>query len=80
MKIMADNNKYTFQVAKDADKIQVRKAVEAIFHVDVTNVNILNTKPKKKRVGRFVGKTSAIKKAIVTVKEGQTINLFGEEE
>jgi large subunit ribosomal protein L23 len=78
MKLMNDNNKYTFQVAKTANKVEIAKAVEDLFKVDVTSVNTINT--KSKRVGRYEGKTQSIKKAIVTVKAGQTIDLFGEEE
>jgi large subunit ribosomal protein L23 len=80
MKLMNDNNKYTFQVAKTANKVEIAKAVEDLFKVDVTSVNTINTKSKPKRVGRYEGKTQSIKKAIVTVKAGQTIDLFGEEE
>ena len=49
-----------------------------IFGVDVEKVNIMNVKPKKKRVGRYVGKTKAVRKAIVKIKAGQDIDLFGE--
>ena len=71
MKLMAEDNKVTFEVAKGVNKIEVRQAVEALFHVDVVSVNIMNVKPKTRRVGR--------RKAIVKIKEGQTIDLFGEE-
>ena len=79
MKLMAEDNKVTFEVAKGATKVEVKLAVEALFHVDVEKVNILNVKPKPKRVGRFTGKTKAVRKAIVKLKEGQTFDLFGEE-
>lgn len=79
MKLMADDNKVTFEVAKTANKVEVRKAVEALFNVKVTNVNILNTKPKTKRVGRHTGVVSGFRKAIVTLAEGNSIDLFGEE-
>ena len=61
-------------------KIEIAKAVEAAFNVEVVKVNTMNCKPKTKRVGRYVGKTSAVHKAIVKIKEGQTIELFGSEE
>ena len=80
MKLMAEDNKVTFEVAKGVNKIEVRNAVEKAFNVKVVKVNMLNTKSKPKRVGRYVGKTSAVHKAIVKIKEGQTIELFGSEE
>lgn len=70
-----ENNVYTFKVAKSANKIQIKKAIEAAFGVTVTKVNTLNTKAKAKRVGRYAGKTKTYKKAIVTVKDGDKIEL-----
>jgi len=80
MKMMAEDNKVTFEVAKGANKVLVRQAVEALFKVDVEKVNMQNTKPKTKRVGRYTGKTHAVHKAIVKLAEGSTIDLFGEAE
>ena len=80
MKLMADQNKVTFQVAKDANKVEIAKAVEALFNVKVTNVNTVNTPEKKKRVGRHTGVVNGIKKAIVTLAEGSSIDLFGDEQ
>ena len=57
------------------NKIQIKQAVEAVFNVKVESVNTINVKPKKKRVGRYVGKTSQVKKAIVKLKEGSSIEL-----
>ncbi|MGV3244583.1 50S ribosomal protein L23 [Staphylococcus sp. 11261D007BR] len=68
-------DKYTFDVDVRANKTEVKKAVEAIFEVKVANVNIINYKPKKKRMGRYQGYTNKRRKAIVTLKEGQ-IDLF----
>ena len=79
MKYMDADNKVTFAVAKGANKVLVAQAVESIFGVDVEKVNIVNVKPKTKRMGRYVGKTKAIRKAYVKIKAGQDINLFGEE-
>lgn len=59
--------KYTFKVAKDANKIEIANAVEQLFNVEVTKVNTLNVRAKAKRVGRYMGKTAAWKKAVVTV-------------
>lgn len=79
MKIMDAYNKVTFEVAKGTNKTEVRQAVEKIFGVKVVSVNIVNTKPKAKRMGKYEGTTSAVRKAIVKLAEGQEINLFGEE-
>lgn len=80
MKLMAEDNKYTFEVSKGTNKVEIRQAVEAIWNVKVVSVNTANTKAKNKRVGKYMGKTKAIRKAIVKVQEGQTIDLFGEAE
>lgn len=79
MNALDQENKYTFEVSKQTNKVEVAKAIENLFGVKVAKVNIANTKAKTKRVGRHVGKVSGYKKAIVTLKEGETINLFGEE-
>ncbi|MDO5375337.1 50S ribosomal protein L23 [Staphylococcus rostri] len=68
-------DKYTFDVDVRANKTQVKTAVEEIFDVKVDKVNIINYKPKKKRMGRYQGYTNKRRKAIVTLKEGQ-IDLF----
>ena len=65
----AASKKYTFKVAVDANKTQVKHAVEEIFGVDVERVNIMNVKGKLKRMGRNTGKTAASKKAIVILTE-----------
>ena len=70
-------NRYTFKVAKDANKIEIAKAVEQIFGVKVVRVNTLTVKPKTKRVRYVAGKTRSWKKAIVTLAEGDTIEVFG---
>ena len=77
--LQQNENKYTFDVDVTANKIEVKQAVEKMFDVKVESVNIMNVKPKTKRMGRYVGKTSKIRKAIVKLKEGYEINLFGEE-
>lgn len=64
---VAVDKKYTFKVAVDANKTQVKLAVEEIFGVEVAKVNIMNYDGKVKRMGRNVGRTSAYKKAIVTL-------------
>ena len=65
----AQAKKYTFKVAVDANKTEVKNAVEEIFGVEVKKVNIMNVKGKLKRLGRNVGMTAASKKAIVTLTE-----------
>ena len=70
-------NKYTFEVAKDANKYQIKDAVEEIFGVKVVRVNTLTVKPKTKRVRYVAGKTRSWKKAIVTLAEGDTIEVLG---
>ncbi len=72
-----DNNVYTFEVAKDSNKIEIRQAIEAIFGVTVKKVNTLNVKPKPKRVRyQKKGYTRTWKKAMVTLAEGDTIEIF----
>lgn len=68
-------NKIIFKVKKNANKSQIKKAVEQIFKVKVADVNTVNVLGKKKRVGRFTGKTSDWKKAIVTLKKGEKLEL-----
>jgi len=69
------NNTVTFSVDVRANKTQIKQAIEKIFNVKVESVNTVNVKPKKKRVGRYTGKTNKIKKAIVKLKEGSSIEL-----
>lgn len=79
MALMQDQNKVTIEVAKDANKETIKDAFEAVFGVAVVDVKVINTLPKKtRRGGRYQGTTPAVKKAIVTVKEGQAIDLFKE--
>lgn len=73
--ITADGNKVVFKVAKDANKVQIKQAVEEAFNVKVSNVNTTNVRPKKKRVGRYTGATKAYKKAIITLAEGSKLDL-----
>lgn len=71
----AEKNIFTFKVAKAATKTEIKWAVEKAFNVKVVNVNTLNTKPKAKRVGKYTGKTKTYKKAIITLADGQTIEI-----
>ena len=72
---LAANNVITFSVDTRANKTQIKQAIEKIFNVKVESVNTVNVKPKKKRVGRYVGKTNKVKKAIVKLSEGSSIEL-----
>ncbi len=69
------NNVYTFKVDARANKVEIKKAIEKIFDVKVKEIRTLNVKPKKRRVGRYSGLTNRVKKAFVTLEDGQTIDL-----
>lgn len=69
------NNVYIFKVDKAATKDEIIFAIEEAFKVTVKKVNTLNTKAKRRRVGKYAGKTKTYKKAIVTLAEGSTIDL-----
>jgi large subunit ribosomal protein L23 len=73
---LLDEGVYTFVVHPDANKTEIRQAVESVFGVRVTNVNTLNRKGKKKRRGRWIGTRPDTKRAIVTLAEGERIDLF----
>ena len=68
--------KYTFEVAKDANKIEIAKAIEELFDVKVAKVNTISVKGKQKRMGRSVGFRPDRKKAIVTLEGDKTIEFF----
>ncbi len=71
-----DENKYVFEVALHANKLEIKSAVEEIFDVRVDAVRTMRRKGKVKRLGRFEGKRPDWKKAIVTLADGDTIDLF----
>lgn len=70
------NNQYTFVVRLHANKIEIRKAVEAMFKVNVLKVNTIVVKGKTRRMRGRVGKEATYKKAIVTIKKGEKIELI----
>jgi large subunit ribosomal protein L23 len=72
----AEEGHYTFEVDRRANKLQVKRAVEEAFGVDVVSVNIMNVPGKPRRFGRHVSRTPAWKKAVVTVAWGQRIEVF----
>ena len=74
--LMANENKYAFKVDPRANKTQIKQAVEKVFNVKVESVNTINVRPKKKRVGKYTGYTNKVKKAIVKLKEGSSIELI----
>jgi large subunit ribosomal protein L23 len=74
--ILAGEQKYAFEVARRANKNQIREAVQKGFNVHVTKVNTLNVRGKNRRLGRRYSRTRDWKKAIVTLAEGDTIQIF----
>ena len=72
----ATRNAYTFRVPMDSNKVEIRQAVERLFGVKVTRVNTLVTASKRRRYNRSIGMTKAWKKAMVTLAEGDEIDLF----
>ena len=73
---LVEQNKYTFEVDKNANKIEIKQAVEALFNVKVTSVNVINEIAKAKRVGQHSGFKPAVSKAIVTLAEGFKIDVY----
>lgn len=73
---LLENNQYSFIVDRYSDKITIKSAIENLFNVKVVKVNTSKLPRKKKRVGRYIGWKPQHKKAVVTLSEGDTINLF----
>jgi len=73
--LLSEQNKVVFRVAGDATKDEIAAAVEALFKVNVTKVNTINVKGKTKRFRGIVGRRSDVKKAIVTLADGQSIDI-----
>ena len=73
------NNQYSFVVSPKSDKPTIKATIEYLFNVKVVKINTAHLPKKKKRVGQYMGWKSHYKKAIVTLSEGDTINLFAEE-
>lgn len=74
--LLAEKAVYTFEVAKDANKVEIKKAIEEIFEVKVVAIRTVNVHGKPKRMSRYEGFKSAYKKAIVRLEPGQTIKAF----
>nr|YP_010537072.1 ribosomal protein L23 [Lithodesmioides polymorpha]UYC30859.1 ribosomal protein L23 [Lithodesmioides polymorpha] len=75
---LLENNQYSFIVNPSSDKITIKAAIEYLFNVKVIKINTCHLPKKKRRVGKYLGWKSHYKKAIVTLAEGDTINLFAE--
>lgn len=75
---LLEQNKYTFLVEKTAPKPIIKNALEYLFNVQVKKINTLKSAIKKRSVGRFTGNKTQYKKVIITLEEGQQINLFPE--
>ena len=73
---LLENNQYSFVVDRYSDKIKIKEAIENLFDVKVIKINTCRLPRKKKRVGRYIGWKPQYKKAIVTLSEGDVINLF----
>jgi len=73
---IGENNKYTFKVLRQTNKIEIKKAIEGVYGVDVEDVKIINIPRKKRRLGRHIGWKSGYKKAIVKIKASQKIEIL----
>lgn len=76
--LLREENKVIFEVARESNKIQIRHAVQTLFKVNVTGVNTLVMRGKERRMGRGYSKMQNWKKAIVTLKEGESIDFFSD--
>ena len=77
--VLKEENNVTVKVAPNANKTEVKIAFESIFNVKVVNVSIINVRPRAKRVGRYEGKVSGYKKAIVTLSPEENLNVMAQE-
>ena len=73
---LLENNQYSFIVDRYSDKIEIKEAIENLFEVKVVKINTCRLPRKKKRIGKYIGWKPQYKKAIVTLAEGDVINLF----
>ncbi len=73
---LMEQNKYSFYVNPEANKIEIKNAVQELFKVTVTEVRTMNVKGKAKRMGKYLGRTADRKKAIVTLKQGDKIEII----
>jgi large subunit ribosomal protein L23 len=75
---LLQNNQYSFIVDRDSDKLTIKSAIEYLFNVKVIKINTCHLPRKQKRIGKYLGWKPQYKKAIVTLSEGDVINLFTE--
>lgn len=75
--LLGEQNKYVFEVERKATKIDISRAAELLFKVKVVDVTTSTMRPKKKRVGARIGETKTAKKAVITLAEGSSINIYG---
>lgn len=73
--LMSDG-KYVFKIRKGMDKIRIKKAIESLYGVGIEKINMVNIPQKRRRFGRIKGKKSGVKKAIITLREGESIEFF----
>jgi large subunit ribosomal protein L23 len=73
---LAEKNQYVFKVFRKANKSEIKKALENLYGVNVVSVNMINVRPKKRRLGRISGWRTGYKKAVVRIKEGQKIEVL----
>lgn len=73
---LLENNQYSFVVERSSDKVSIKAAIENLFNVKVIKINTCRLPRKKKRVGKYIGWKPQYKKAVVTLLEGDVINLF----
>ncbi len=73
---LKEKGKFSFKVSPKANKIQIKDAIQMLYNVTPVTCSVMNVKGKKKRQGRFIGKTSSWRKAIVSLKQGDTIPIF----
>ena len=78
MHLTENNNTVTFVVAKNANKTEIKLAVEELFSVKVDRVNVITVRAKAARMGQYVGKKPGYKKAIIKLAEGHSIDIFEE--
>ena len=75
-RLKEEGNQYLFRVAKTANKVEIKRAIERLFRVTVLDVRTLQVRGKVKRLGRFQGRRPDWKKAVATLKQGDTIELY----
>jgi len=73
---LAEKNQYVFKVYPETNKIEIKKAIEDLYNVDISSVRIIKVKPKKRRLGKISGWRAGYKKAIVKIKAGQKIEVM----